>query len=122
MRELLSTYSRRVLKSFGLGALLAAVSFGAAGQWHLIGAFVIGGITAAVCGGILAERLWRSSQMGAARAKRHMWVGFVLRLLMLVAVFTTAIRVSMPVFIAVVSGFGLFYLLALIHLALVCRR
>ena len=122
MREILSTYSRRLLKSFGLGTLLAAISFGAAGQWQLIGAFAIGGITAAVCGGILAERLWRSSQMGAVRAKRHMWVGFVLRLLMLLAVFTTAIRVSMPVFIAVVSGFGLFYLLALIHLALVCRR
>ena len=122
MREILSTYSRRLLKSFGVGTMLAAVFFGAAGQWPIIGAFVIGGITAAVCGGILVERLWRSSQLGAVRGKRHMWVGAVLRFLLLLAVFFMAIQVSLPVFIAVVCGFGSFYLLALLHLILGSRR
>ena len=118
MRELLSAYGRPFVRWLLACAALVVVSLIGAGEAGLIGAFLVGCLAAAVCAWILVCRTWMSSELDIVRAKKHMWIGMVLRLVTMFLVFLIAIQISVHVFWAVVSGFMLFSLLAMIHLVL----
>ncbi len=118
MKVISSAYMKRLIKIWGILFIMAAINFIATEQWIGIPAFLAGGVTAGLFWLITAERLWRSANMGTAKGKQHMLIGFILRLLMMLLVFAAAINASGLIFGAVVSGFLSLYLLALLLLIL----
>jgi fatty acid desaturase len=72
--------------------------------------------------GISFLRVWQSSKLDVGRAKRQMAMGAIVRLLLILLVFGTAVQISTMVFFSVVGGFGLFYVLFIVHLILLARH
>lgn len=122
MKVISSAYIKRLIKIWGVLFLMAAINFVAAEKWIGIPGFLAGGVTAVLFWLITAERLWRSANMGTAKGKQHMLIGFILRLLMMLLVFAAAINASGLIFGAVVSGFLSMYLLALLLLVIANLR
>ena len=118
MRELLSAYGKRFAVWLGVAAFLVFLELIRRDETGLIGAFLLGYVAAAVCAWILVYRTWRSSGLDLARAKKQMWIGMVLRLFTMFIVFWAAIQISLQVFGAVVAGFLVFSILAMLQLML----
>lgn len=116
MREFLSVFAKRLLKSLGIITLMVSVLLLSGGNGGLIGALLLGYFTGGIFVGTMVYRIWRSAGLSADGAKKQMLWGLVLRLGMLFVVLFTAIHISVQVFGVTVLGFLLFYALSLVHL------
>jgi hypothetical protein len=122
MKDVLSLFVRRLCVSLGLCTLLAAVYLLTAGMVYLLGALCIGYLAAAICIWTLVWRTWRSIGLSELAAKKQMLWGLLARLITLFVVLFAAVHISIPVFYAVVLGFGLCYGLALLQLLRLSRE
>lgn len=118
MREFLSVFAKRLLKSLGIVTLMVSLLLLSGGNGSLIGALLLGYFTGGIFVGTMVYRIWRSAGLSADGAKKQMLWGLVLRLGMLFVVLFTAIHISVQVFGVTVLGFLLFYGLSLVHLIL----
>ena len=116
MREFLSVFAKRLLKSLGIVTLMVSLLLLSGGNGSLIGALLLGYFTGGIFVGTMVYRIWRSAGLSADGAKKQMLWGLVLRLGMLFVVLFTAIHISVQVFGVTVLGFLLFYGLSLVHL------
>ncbi|MBQ7477787.1 MAG: hypothetical protein IJT01_02660 [Selenomonadaceae bacterium] len=116
MREFLSVFAKRLLKSLGIVTLMVSLLLLSGGNGSLIGALLLGYFTGGIFVGTMVYRIWRSAGLSADGAKKQMLWGLVLRLGMLFVVLFTAIHISVQVFGVTVLGFLLFYALSLVHL------
>ena len=116
MREFLSVFAKRLLKSLGIVTLMVSLLLLSGGNGGLIGALLLGYFTGGIFVGTMVYRIWRSAGLSADGAKKQMLWGLVLRLGMLFVVLFTAIHISVQVFGVTVLGFLLFYGLSLVHL------
>ena len=116
MREFLSVFAKRLLKSLGIVTLMVSLLLLSGGNGSLIGALLLGYFTGGIFVGTMVYRIWRSSGLSADGAKKQMLWGLVLRLGMLFIVLFTAVHISVQVFGVTVLGFLLFYGLSLVHL------
>ena len=117
MRNQLLAYGRRMLRSLLICTLAVFIGLLWFGYGSLIGALFIGYAAGAACWCGLANRIWRIAEMSLKQAKVQMWIGMALGMGTVFIVFWAAIQISFAVFLAVVSGFFLFSLLVLYHLA-----
>ncbi len=118
MREFLSVFAKRLLKSLGIVTLMVSLLLLSGGNGSLIGALLLGYFTGGIFVGTMVYRIWRSAGLSADGAKKQMLWGLVLRLGMLFIVLFTAVHISVQVFGVTVLGFLLFYGLSLVHLIL----
>lgn len=118
MREILLTGAGRLGKALLVCTALAFFALQAADQLSLMAGLLVGYAMGIVWYGIMFGRLWRSADMTAAQAKAQVVVGAVLRWLLLGTVLWASLQVSFHQFLAVVTGFGIVYVLGLILLAL----
>lgn len=118
MREFLSVFVKRLLKSLGIVTLMVSLLLLSGGNGSLIGALLLGYFTGGIFVGTMVYRIWRSAGLSADGAKKQMLWGLVLRLGMLFIVLFTAVHISVQVFGVTVLGFLLFYGLSLVHLIL----
>lgn len=116
MREFLSVFAKRLLKSLGIVTLMVSLLLLSEGNGSLIGALLLGYFTGGIFVGTMVYRIWRSAGLSADGAKKQMLWGLVLRLGMLFIVLFTAVHISVQVFGVTVLGFLLFYGLSLVHL------
>lgn len=116
MREFLSVFAKRLLKSLGIVTLMVSLLLLSGGNGGLIGALLLGYFTGGIFVGTMVYRIWRSAGLSADGAKKQMLWGLVLRLGMLFIVLFTAVHISVQVFGVTVLGFLLFYGLSLVHL------
>ncbi|MBQ3971007.1 MAG: hypothetical protein II687_02250 [Selenomonadaceae bacterium] len=116
MREFLSVFAKRLLKSLGIVTLMVSLLLLSGGNGSLIGALLLGYFTGGIFVGTMVYRIWRSAGLSADGAKKQMLWGLVLRLGMLFIVLFTAVHISVQVFGVTVLGFLLFYGLSLVHL------
>ena len=116
MREFLSVFAKRLLKSLGIVTLMVSLLLLSGGNGGLIGALLLGYFTGGIFVGTMVYRIWRSAGLSADGAKKQMLWGLVLRLGTLFIVLFTAIHISVQVFGVTVLGFLLFYALSLVHL------
>lgn len=122
MREILLTGTKQLLKLLAVCTLVCISVLLSMERLELLGGIFVGYAMGLVWYGVMFGRLWRSAEMSVTQAKRQVVVGAVLRLLLLGVVFWAAIQVSFPQFLAVVAGFGVVYVLALVLLMLTNRR
>lgn len=120
MRDFLSVYGRRLPFSFavGYGCLFAGLIV--TGNYHLIGAALLGGAAALVWCWLLASRLWNMAAGQVRQAKRRFFACLLLRLFFVLLLLGIAINISRAVFIAMLCGFLLAYLLLFGQLAVFC--
>ncbi len=116
MKEVLSVFVKRLLKSLAAVTLMVFIMLAAEGRGSLVGALLLGYFTGGVFVGTMVYRTWRSAGLSADGAKRMMLWGLVLRLGTLFLVLFTAIHISVQVFSMTALGFLLFYGLSLLHL------
>ncbi|MBQ1509570.1 MAG: hypothetical protein IIZ54_01550 [Selenomonadaceae bacterium] len=116
MREFLSVFAKRLLKSLGIVTLMVSLLLLSGGNGSLIGALLLGYFTGGIFVGTMVYRIWRSAGLSADGAKKQMLWGLVLRLGMLFIVLFTAVHISVQVFGVTVLGCLLFYGLSLVHL------
>lgn len=116
MKEFLSVFVKRLLRSLGVATLMIALMLFAEGNGSLLGALFLGYFTGGVFVGTMVYRTWRSAALSADGAKKQMLWGLVLRLGTLFVVLFTAIHISVQVFGVTAMGFLLFYGLSLFHL------
>ena len=116
MREFLSVFAKRLLKSLGIVTLMVSLLLLSGGNGSLIGALLLGYFMGGIFVGTMVYRIWRSAGLSADGAKKQMLWGLVLRLGMLFIVLFTAVHISVQVFGVTVLGFLLFYGLSLVHL------
>ena len=109
MREFLSVFAKRLLKSLGIVTLMVSLLLLSGGNGSLIGALLLGYFTGGIFVGTMVYRIWRSAGLSADGAKKQMLWGLVLRLGMLFIVLFTAVHISVQVFGVTVLGFLLFY-------------
>ena len=109
MREFLSVFAKRLLKSLGIVTLMVSIMLVSKGNGRLIGALFLGYFTGAVFVGTMVYRTWRSAGLSSDGAKKQMLWGLVLRLGTLFIVLFTAIHISVQVFGVTALGFLLFY-------------
>ena len=118
MREFLSVFAKRLLKSLGIVTLMVSLLLLSGGNGSLIGALLLGYFTGGIFVGTMVYRIWRSAGLSADGAKKQMLGGLVLRLGLLFIVLFTAVHISVQVYGVTVLGFLLFYGLSLVHLIL----
>jgi hypothetical protein len=122
LKRCLLVYGRRMTACLVVCLFLAAVFLLLEGEGGYIGAVLIGCFVGALSFGISFLRVWQSSKLDVRRAKRQMAMGAIVRLLLILLVFGTAVQISTMVFFSVVGGFGLFYVLFIVHLILLARH
>ncbi|MDD3114368.1 MAG: hypothetical protein PHQ44_01365 [Anaerovibrio sp.] len=118
MREILLTGTRRLFRALAVCTLLCLTTLWSVDSLDLLAGIAAGYLTGLIWYGVMFGRLWRSADMTVSQAKRQVVVGAVLRLLLLGAVLWAAIQVSFHQFLAVVTGFGIVYVLGLVVLML----
>lgn len=116
MREVILTNIIKMLKILGVLTAMVAVSLSVYQQMVLLCGLAAGYLMGFVWYGVMLGRLWRSSDMTVAQAKSTMAMGLILRLVLLLAVFGTAIQISVEQFAAVVTGFAIVYVLGMVLL------
>ena len=116
MREVILTNIIKMLKILGVLTALVAVLLSVYQQMVLLCGLAAGYLMGFAWYGVMLGRLWRSSDMTVAQAKSTMAMGLILRLVLLLAVFGTAIQISVEQFAAVVAGFAIIYVLGLLLL------
>lgn len=119
MKEFLSVFIRRLAVSLTAMAVMAGSLLFARGEAGLIGALLLGYLAALVFVWNMAWRLWRIADAPVGGAKKQMLWGLLLRMIVLVAVLLTAVKISAQVFGVTVLGFLLCYgvcLFLLIHM------
>ena len=122
MKEILLTSAKDMWKSLAIVTLMVGITLLAHGEGRLIGALLIGYLTAATFAWTMIYRIWRIAGLSQDSAKRQMLWGLALRFLVLFIVLFVAIHISVQVFSVVVSGFLLFYMLFLVHLVIANYR
>lgn len=122
MKEILLDSARSMLKSLAVVTLMVAITLVSSGEGRLMGALVIGYVTAATFLWTMIYRIWRIAGLSPDSAKRQMLWGLALRLMVLVIVLFVAIHISVRVFSVVAAGFLLFYFLFMVHLAIASYR
>jgi len=116
MREVILTNIIRMLKILGVLTAMAAVSLLVYQQMVLLCGLAAGYLMGFAWYGVMLGRLWRSADMTVAQAKSTMAMGLILRLVLLLVVFGTAIQISVEQFAAVFAGFAIVYLLGMVLL------
>ena len=116
MKDFLSVFVKRLLRSLGIVTLMVALMLFSEGNGSLLGALFLGYFTGGIFVGTMVHRTWRSAALSVDGAKKQMLWGLVLRLGTLFAVLFTAIHISVQVFGVTALGFLLFYGLSLLHL------
>ncbi len=116
MKEILLASAKGMLKTLAVVTAMTAVSLFSSGEGGLIGALLIGYVTAATFLWTMIYRLWRITDLSQGSAKRQMLWGMVLRLMVLFIVLAVAIHISVRVFSVTAAGFLLFYFLFMVHL------
>ncbi len=116
MKDFFQTNTVKLLKSLGVAAFVVALNLWSGGQMGLLPALFVGYFLGLFYWFTVAMRLRNSMGKTAAGAKREMLWGLLLRLVLVAAVFTAAIKISFYVFLTVAAGFGIFYVLAAVHL------
>lgn len=116
MREVILTNIIKMLKILGVLTAMVAVSLSVYQQIVLLCGLAAGYLMGFVWYGVMLGRLWRSSDMTVPQAKSTMAMGLILRLVLLLAVFGTAIQISVEQFAAVVAGFAIVYVLGMVLL------
>ena len=116
MREVILTNIIKMLKILGVLTAMVAVSLSVYQQMVLLCGLAAGYLMGFVWYGVMLGRLWRSSDMTVPQAKSTMAMGLILRLVLLLAVFGTAIQISVEQFAAVVAGFAIVYVLGMVLL------
>lgn len=116
MREVILTNIIKMLKILGVLTAMVAVSLSVYQQMVLLCGLAAVYLMGFVWYGVMLGRLWRSSDMTVAQAKSTMAMGLILRLVLLLAVFGTAIQISVEQFAAVVAGFAIVYVLGMVLL------
>ncbi|MBR2215932.1 MAG: hypothetical protein IJ849_09270 [Selenomonadaceae bacterium] len=115
--EILRQSARRLGLTLAVSTAVLGLFLALSGKIYLLPALIMGYFLAGVTLFTMGSRLWRSIGLSVGAAKRQMWWGLFLRLLMLFLVLGTAIRLSVEVFMAAVGGFVCCYGLGMAHLA-----
>ncbi len=112
-REAFAGLPRKFARNLVLLTLFMVTGLVGSGGAHLLGAFFIGYLAAAIYLGTLVSRTVRSAGLAAGAAKREMLVGLLLRLLALAVILGVAAHISEQVFAVCALGFFSVYLVAL---------
>lgn len=107
-------YGKSFLRSLAICSVFLAVPLLAQGQGMLIIALFCGYFVGLLYWGSLFLTLWQAVQ--AAQGEGHVSLGPFLRLLGIMLAFTIAIKLSWACFLAVLGGFSVFVILAMIYL------
>ena len=122
MKNFFVKESRKLCIGLGGAALMVALNLAVGGQIFLLPAYLAGYFLAAAYLTVAGFRLRRTVGKDKASAKREMLIGMLLRLVMLFAVLGAALKISFNVFMTVIAGFGVFYVLFLAHLIIAVFR
>jgi len=117
MKKILLTSFNNVKKTFAAVMLMGIIDLISINHLELFPAVLIGCILAAFYIISTAARLSSIIGLSQEQAKRRMWVGLVLRLVMLLVVLFVGLKISEMVFFAMVGGFLTFYIVA--HMGLI---
>jgi len=119
MKEVLSIFIKRLACGLTVVTLMIGSLLLARDEADLIGALLLGYMAALVFVWNMAWRLWRIAAAPTGGAKKQMLWGLVLRMMVLLLILLTAVKISAQVFGVTALGFLICYGLSmflLIHM------
>ena len=122
MKKFFLTEGKRLSFSLAVVTVMVSLSLLGGGHLSLLPSFLAGYFLAAMNFAIVTLRLKRAEGKTKAAAKREMLFGMLLRLIMLFVVLGAALKISLNVFMTVIAGFGVFYVVFLAHLIIAVFR
>lgn len=116
IKEFLSVRGKRIVVQLIIGTIIIMGILSFYDKAYLLTGILTGYFAAAICAWIMIYRTWRASFFNVGKAKGQMWLGLIMRLVLLFIILRTAVMQSVELFFAVVAGFSVGFVLYMINL------
>ena len=122
LTEFLSARGRSMLRQLAAVAVFAGVLLAVYDRAYLITGIVAGYLLAGICAWTMIYRTWKASNLGVGKAKMQMWLGMVMRFIMVFILLYAAMQRSGELFLTAAGGFLIAFALYIINLCIFVYR